>query len=414
MRVVHPSIYLKRQQRNSNRRKKRSVTVAVFLLMIAGYGALVMRVDPVFTPRAYSISIERQNVPIAWPSVGSASVGYVGQDAVVSGQNGSKVLPTASTIKLYTAILLLTKKPLKLGETGDNLTFTAKDTANYEATKAVNGSAVQVPEGTTITYRQALEYMLVLSANNIADKLVEWVYESNDEFLKNANSYAKMYNLTSTSLADASGLSPLTVSSSNDLVLIALRALDNPVIKVIVNEKNVTLPNGSLATNTNQLLGIENVDGLKTGFTDEAGACLLLSRTIMISGQQIVLVMALLGQPDKTNLYVTAQNILNDFTKGFEEIPFFSRKQIAGVYESPWGTKTAVQTRGEMFIVHYRGESVGASIDLKPITRKLQYEQVGVLSVGPEKVEIELKDDLPSPSFSWRLKHALDFMFKKS
>jgi len=106
--------------------------------------------------------------------------------------------------------------------------------------------------------------MLVFSDNDAANRLVK------GKVLK-MNQKARELGMNDTSFDDASGLSPLNISSVLDLVVLTKASLNYPEIW-----ETLKLPSYLGIENTNELLGEYGVIAGKTGYTDEAGESLLL------------------------------------------------------------------------------------------------------------------------------------------
>ena len=413
MRVVHPSIYLKQHQQARRKRRNRKIWLTIVFLLITAYGVLAYLVKPVYEPTVYGSSLERQVVDLPWPTSGSASIGEIDSDLVMGQSKGNSVLPTASTIKILTALVLLKEKPLGETEIGPIISFDEADVASTEALKALGASVFTVAPGTSLTYREALDVMLLQSANNIADKLAVWGFGSNDAYLLAAKNYADVNRLSKTVISDASGLSPDTKSTANDLLTLTKLALSDPLVKQIVSQKTATLSDGTVVTNTNQLLG-DGYTGVKTGFTNEAGACLLLSKETVVKGRKIEAIVVLQGQVDRQTANTVGQDIMGDFLAGYMERQILSKDQAVGFYLSPWGSKTPILAHDNLLIVSYIGSSVNGLIDAnESITEGKKGDAVGVFSAEGSSMNVDLGANLPSAPITWRLRHALDFIWEK-
>ena len=113
--------------------------------------------------------------------------------------------------------------------------------ALYDNYASQDGSVVVVSEGEQISEYQALQAMLLPSANNMADTLAVWAYGSMDNYLAYANNLATSLSLKQTHLADASGFSAQTVSSASDLVELAQTAMNDPVLTQIVSQRQADI-----------------------------------------------------------------------------------------------------------------------------------------------------------------------------
>src|ERR1700682_5480705 len=92
---------------------------------------------------------------------------------------------------------------------------------------AVDGSAVAVRTGEVLTERDLLLALLLPSADNIAETLAVWVSGNRPAFIASLNATATAMGMDHTHFADPSGLSAATVSSADDLVLLAPGGIAN-------------------------------------------------------------------------------------------------------------------------------------------------------------------------------------------
>jgi D-alanyl-D-alanine carboxypeptidase (penicillin-binding protein 5/6) len=88
---------------------------------------------------------------------------------------GQQPAPIASLAKVMTAYLMLRSKPVQEGEDGFSLTVTDADAADTEARRRSDESVVPVEAGEALTERQALNALLLPSANNVAIMLARGV-----------------------------------------------------------------------------------------------------------------------------------------------------------------------------------------------------------------------------------------------
>lgn len=232
-----------------------------------------------------------------WPSTGQGALAVEGLGTVGSTGDTGTPVPIASVTKTMTAYRVLLDHPLPAGTTGPLLTITQADYDLYQTEIAEGDSVVPVAVGEQLTERQALEALMLASADNIAVLLADWDDGSPAAFVAAMNSTAASLGMTHTHYADPAGLDPGSVSTAPDLILLAQAALLAPSFTGIVDEQSAQLPVGGPIQNFNTLLGQEGIVGVKTGSTSAAGACLLFAAQISVGGQPVTLVGALLGQP---------------------------------------------------------------------------------------------------------------------
>ena len=245
---------------------------------------------------------------LSWPSQGQARIDVDGYGTLGSSGPVGTAQPIASVTKTMTAYLILRDHPLSPGQQGPNITITAADVTAYNYDVSQNMSTVPVQAGEVITEYEALEALMLPSANNMADILAHWDTGSTTDtaFVAEMNAAAATLGMTHTHYTDASGYDSGSVSTAPDLVLLARNAIFNRTFADIVAETSASIPVAGTIDNTNELLGYEGVDGIKTGSTDEAGGCLLFNADVTLEGRTVSLTGAVLGQdaPDGQELSV--------------------------------------------------------------------------------------------------------------
>ncbi len=239
-------------------------------------------------------------------------------DGVVAEKPSQVPMPTASTAKLITALTVLNKKPLKLGEQGPRVTMTQQDVESFNYYYAIGGSTAAVQTGVQLSEYQLLQGVLLPSANNLADTLAIWAFGSLKEYQKAAQEYVESIGAADTTVGvDASGFSPTTRSTASDLTRIGIEAAKHPVIKEIVGQKSVTLPVAGEKQNTNWLLGEDGVFGGKTGNTDEAKGVFVFMSKQMIEGKEFVMVGAVQGEPTVRDAILQSEKVITNNSPQF-------------------------------------------------------------------------------------------------
>jgi D-alanyl-D-alanine carboxypeptidase (penicillin-binding protein 5/6) len=249
---------------------------------------------------------------IALPEVGQTAIGTLDQGVIKHSEN-EKQAPMASITKVITSLVLLEKRPLQLGESGDIITLNEKDLQYFNDYYAKLGTVTAVTIGGTMSQYEALEAILLPSSNNMSDTMVDRYFASMEEYLTYANDYLQRNGLNNTIVADASGFSPGSKSTPSDLVKLGQLALKNPVIKEIVAKPFTTISVGGDIPNYNQLISEPNVIGIKPGTTDEAGYCLLFAANFPdAAGNTVTVITATIGHPDRPQYIETILKLHND------------------------------------------------------------------------------------------------------
>jgi D-alanyl-D-alanine carboxypeptidase (penicillin-binding protein 5/6) len=240
----------------------------------------------------------------AWPGTGEAALMVDGR--IVDGPGADDVVPIASVAKVMTAYVVLHDHPLGEGDGGPTLTVSHAEAAAYAGQLAAGESLVRVAAEEELDERQALEALLLPSADNMAWILARWDAGGQSPFLAKMNAAAKRLGMRHTVYTDASGLAASTVSTARDQLLLGRAALEIPALAQIVAKRTATVPVAGLVRNYNTLLGIDGIIGLKTGSTSAAGGCLLFAVRTQLDGRPVTLIGVVLGQPGKGRKMLTA------------------------------------------------------------------------------------------------------------
>ena len=189
-----------------------------------------------------------------------------------------KQLAPASMTKIMT--LLLTMEAI------DNKTLSYDDTVLIsENASSMGGSQIFLEANSNMKIEELIKGVAVASANDAAVALAEKIGGSTENFVKMMNEKAQELNLTDTVFKNPHGLDEEGhVSSAYDMAIMAKELLKHTDILrfTSIYEEYLNKPDGSKVwlVNTNKLVRFyEGVDGLKTGYTEDAGYCLTATAT---------------------------------------------------------------------------------------------------------------------------------------
>ena len=201
-------------------------------------------------------------------SAGAAIVMDTVSGRVLYEKNAYSRRSIASTTKIMTAIVALENSK------DDEDVIVSKRAA------AISGSTVNLKEGKTYKLGNLLYAMMMRSGNDAAIAIAEHVGGSVEAFAEMMNRKAAEIGATNTNFVTPHGLDdPQHYSTPYDLALITRYALNNEKFSIIVGTKNSTFE-GSSINNTNEMLSLyPGADGVKTGYTGQAGTCLVTSVT---------------------------------------------------------------------------------------------------------------------------------------
>lgn len=184
-----------------------------------------------------------------------------------------RLLP-ASTVKIMTALVVL--------ESYNPDKVLVVPPVSYE------GQDMELVEGEQITVKNLLYGLLVSSANDAASTLAQNYPGGEKEFIQAMNKKAEELNLENTFFTNPTGMDDeelftvsLSYTSTLDLARLTGYALQNPIFTQIVATPRIVVTDisGGISHelfNINELLGqLEGIRGVKTGWTEEAGECLV-------------------------------------------------------------------------------------------------------------------------------------------
>lgn len=205
--------------------------------------------------------------------LGSQSVLVVEDDTgkVLLEKNSNVQVPIASLTKLMTAMVVLDSKP-------DMQERISIDQSDVDMLKH---STSRVPVGAEIARGDVLQLALMSSDNRAAASLARTYPGGPAAFKAAVNAKIRALGLTQTVIEEPTGLSPHNRSTATDLIKMAKAAAAYPAIaRITTDTKDVIKIKGRQVEyhNTNRLVGAKGWDvGLsKTGYTEEAGRCLIM------------------------------------------------------------------------------------------------------------------------------------------
>lgn len=195
---------------------------------------------------------------------------------IIYQENENQRLLPASTVKIMTALVALESFPV------DQVITVSEIEPNGQKMKLLNGEKISV--------KNLLYGLLLASANDAAEILAKSFPGGEEAFMAAVNKKATQLYLTNSYFANPTGLdsdlhgNPLprrSFTTAKELARLAAVAIKNEIFKEIVATAQIEVADTSgtinhSLTNINQLLGkIEGVEGIKTGWTEEAGECLV-------------------------------------------------------------------------------------------------------------------------------------------
>jgi D-alanyl-D-alanine carboxypeptidase (penicillin-binding protein 5/6) len=190
------------------------------------------------------------------------------------------------------------------------------------------GSKMFIQEGTMVRLEDIMRGIIIQSGNDASIAIAEHIAGSEDAFADMMNQYAAKLGLTNSHFMNASGLpDPEHHMSARDLAILARAVITEfPEPYKMYSEREYTY-NNIRQPNRNALLFTDrNVDGMKTGFTEEAGYCLVASA--MRDGMRLITVV--MGTESTDARAVETAKLLTYGFRFYETHQLFSENQVLG------------------------------------------------------------------------------------
>lgn len=215
----------------------------------------------------------------------------------------------ASTTKIMTAVVAILSGKLEVAVTVGN------QVASIDPSQDSVVCCPTLQPGEVFTVRELLYGLLLPSGDDAALLIADAVAGSPANFVAQMNVYAALLGLRHTHYVNPHGLdAPGHVTTARDLARLTAFAMTIPLFRAIVGRARYTIPGTSghppiALETTNVLLNSDarlGVDGVKTGYTGDAGYCLVVDA--QRQGRHLIIV--LLGEPTDSARFADATALL--------------------------------------------------------------------------------------------------------
>lgn len=323
-------------------------------------------------------------------------------------------VPIASLAKMMTAYLILRDHPLTGADQGPSLTIDSDDIETLDEEEAVQGSVLAVQAGETLSERQALEALLIPSADNIAQLLARWDAGSVSAFVTKMNSSAQALGLQHTTYTDPSGLAATTVSTAQDQLLMATAAMNDAVFGSIVAMPSATFPVAGTVFNFNHDVGHFGIVGVKTGSDSQAQGCWAFAAARTVAGAPHAVFGVVLGiQGTSAGLIVPALAaglaLANAVPDTVRQMTLLPAGTVVGYVNAPWRAPIPIRTTSALRGFVQAGSTVPVQVALaRPAGSSVQRgNALGAVSVtgvhGASRSQVKSAGSGGGPSLWWRL-----------
>lgn len=249
-------------------------------------------------------------------------------------KDSDESLPVASVSKLMTLVLIL--EAVDRGELSLDDLVTASP---FAASK--RGSRIWLEAGEQLSLGELIYAIAVGSANDAAVAVAEYMAGSEGKFVELMNARAKELGLSATRFVNCTGLpegDEHNLMSAKDAALLARHALNVPLLMDYVSTYEYTMRADTtkipVLWNNNKLLRrYYGVDGMKTGFTTEAGYCVVATA----QRENLRLIAVTLGHKSEEERESAARALLDYGFRKYESVQLYAKGEAVSTLECPTG-----------------------------------------------------------------------------
>lgn len=285
-------------------------------------------------------------------------------------QNAHKVIPMASTTKIITALVAL--------QYGD----IDREVEISKTAASIRGSKVGYKAGEMVTIRELLYGLMLKSGNDCAIAIAEGISGSIPEFCEVMNEFAVSIGLVDSHFESPHGLDSAShYSSAYDLAIATKKAKEIAEFDKIVSTKLIRSEEGIEFSrefnNINKLLYQEpNCTGVKTGYTGQAGKCLVSSFKMDTQGTNEIIVVTL----NCTPRWKESQRIYDYVKENYEYKPVIKADEVIGTINIK-GKEEPIEvvTERDLIIPVKKGEDLKIEIRLPQYEIKVPIRKVDTL-----------------------------------
>ena len=305
----------------------------------------------------------------------------VSSGQVLASQNASERIEPASLTKLMTAYLVFSALKAK--------TITQEQAVPVsERAWKMGGSRMFIEPKKPVTVAELLRGMIVQSGNDACVALAELIAGSEEAFAGAMNREAKRLGLKNTTFKNSTGWpAPEHLTTAEDLSVLAGAIIrDFPDFYSLYSIKDYTY-NNITQPNRNKLLWVDpNVDGMKTGFTDAAGYCLITSAK---RGPRRLL-SVLLGATSDNARATESQKLLNFGFLNYDSVRLYEKGQGVSQLEVWKGSARDIKVGfdRELYVTLPKGQADKVKATLvsqKPLVAPIALGQ----KIGSMKVSVD-------------------------
>jgi serine-type D-Ala-D-Ala carboxypeptidase (penicillin-binding protein 5/6) len=411
------------------RRRRRRIVLLVFALIVllaaggtGGYATWALTAPlpaPTMQTAAPRVGSPPAAVAIPLPGEGASALSvaggevYLGPDAagtwLTSGTDDAR--PIASISKLITALVVLDARPLAgPDDPGPTLTFDKAAHDLYDKYYVQGATVAAMPIGSRLSERDALAALLIPSASNYAEAVSTWAFGSQTAFVAAARSWLAAHGLAHTRLVEPTGIDRRNTSTPSDLLALGRIAAAHPVVSALTATRTAVLGDIGAVSNTNALLGVDGITGLKTGNLGEGTHNLLYTATLDVGAEAPLLVTGVvMGGSTRESVQASVRALLDGIRRGFHAVPVVEAGREVGTLTTPWGSSARLVVAQAGSVFTWSDTPVTVAMDVRTPTQYRDGEQVGEVtwSAGAHSgaSDVRVAGTIQPPTAWWRLTH---------
>ncbi len=295
-------------------------------------------------------------------------------------KNADEKLPLASLTKMMTFLLAI--EAIEKGEVKESDVVTID-----KATASIKGSTYKLKAGEKIPLIELMRGLMIVSGNDAASAIAKHISKTQEKFVNNMNKKAKELGMENTHFLNVNGLPIYDLqnpkapakenkSSAQDIAILGKYMFDKyeKQVTAITDMETYTYKERNFEkSNTNALLQmIPEVDGIKTGYTGNAGYCLSFSMIVnkdQNNDKKRRVIGVTLGANHKNKRMSAATAMLNygkdhvKVKKVIDKDSIVGKKYIKGIND----LEVVMKTRDEFFAVTKDDEKLQSSVEVKYI-----------------------------------------------
>lgn len=351
-----------------------------------------------------SVQAEEDTLKLA-EKAGSAILIEASSGKVIYEKNADEKLPPASMTKMMSMLLIIEKVDSGHIKWDDMVTVS-------ENASSMGGSQILLETGEKMSVSDLFKGIAVASGNDAVVALAEYTYGSEANFVNAMNKKAKELGLKNTSFKNPHGLDAANhYSSARDMATIAMELSKHPDVfnytSIYEDYLRKDTDRKIWLVNTNKLVRFyDGVDGMKTGYTEEAGYC--LTATAKKNGMRLIAVA--MNEPDSNTRNSEVTNMLNyGFSNYYAESVITTKTNLGKVEVIKGKDKyvTIVPKENVSIINDKSKDKIKANYEVKiddVVAPVKKGDKVGTLilkedGVKTKEIDLTVKNDVKKANF---------------